>query len=62
MKEINDRTINPEDRRELAQSLREIRTHYRSIRKRHAGWLFCRAVLGNFYTGIATASPKEVPA
>jgi hypothetical protein len=46
-----DRTTDPVARRELAASLREIRNHYRNARQK--GYWFCKAVLGNFYTGLA---------
>lgn len=52
-----DRTRNPQDRREMAASLREIRAHYRD--KPRYGRLFCRAVLGNFYTGMACSPGRE---
>ncbi len=54
-----DRTRNPKDRREMAASLREIRAHYRSKGNPRYGRLFCKAVLGNFYTGLATSAGPE---
>ena len=53
----SDRTTNPKDRREMAASLREIRRHY-AANPRY-GRLFCMAVLGNFYTGLACSPGPE---
>ncbi len=54
-----DRTQNPKDRKELAASLREVRAHYASKGNPRYGRLFCKAVLGNFYTGLATSPGRE---
>jgi len=50
---VKDRTRNPKDRREIAATLRAIRAYYAARRSRRKGYWFCRAVLGNFYTGMA---------
>lgn len=55
-----DRTTDPKARKELADSLREIRKYYAEQGERAYGYLFCRAVLGNFFTGLACA-PKGKP-
>ena len=55
-----NRTTDRKARKELADSLREIRRHYAQRGQRTYGYWFCRAVLGNFFTGIACA-PKVTP-
>lgn len=54
-----DRTKNPKDRREMAANLREIRAHYAARGRCHYGRRFCRAVLGNFYTGLMCSPGPE---
>ena len=52
---MNDRTKEPKAREALAKDLREIRQHYARLGKHAYGRQVCRAVLGNFYTGLACA-------
>ena len=52
---MNDRTKDPKAREALAKDLREIRQHYARLGKHAYGRQVCRAVLGNFYTGLACA-------
>jgi hypothetical protein len=54
------RWLRVKDRREMAASLREIRAHYAAKGHARYGRRFCRAVLGNFYTGLA-CSPGPGP-
>ena len=54
-----DRTRNPKDRQEIAESLRKVRAHYAARGHARYGRRFCRAVLGNFYTGLACSPGPE---
>lgn len=52
---MNDRTADPVARKEIADNLRSIR---RSVADPDYARAFCRAVLANFYTGLAVVPRK----
>ena len=59
MGHASDRTRDPEARRVLAKDLRDIRRHYRARGMSRYGNRFCRAMLGNFYTGLMCSPGPE---